>query len=94
MCELERNRRSARQDRIELEVGEPHVAFENYRQDGAKIGGDREIAPLVELRRGEARPVAVNAAAIDRASQQPDDIAVAVIRAAIAVLAHGAAEFG
>src|SRR5215472_11394896 len=64
---LGRDRWSAGQDCVQPKVSEPHVAFENCCQDGAKIGGNREIAPLIELRRGEARPVAVNAAAIDRA---------------------------
>ena len=59
-----------------------------------KVGGDREVAPLVELRRRQPRPVAVDPAAVDRAAHHPDDVAVAVVGAAIAVLAHGAAELG
>src|SRR5271167_3543405 len=69
------------------------VALEDRRQHGAKVGGDSEIAPLVELRRGETGPIAVNAAAIDGTAHYPDDVAVAVIGAPVAVLPKGAAEF-
>src|SRR5207248_4033201 len=75
-------------------VGQTHMALEDGRQRGAKVGGDCEVAPLVELGRGETGPIAVNPAAIDLAAQYPHDIAVAVIGATIAVFPKGAAEFG
>ena len=69
------------------------MAFEDCCQHGAKVGGDGEIAPLVELRRSETGPITINPAAIDGAAQYPDDVAVAVIGAPVAVFPKGAAEF-
>src|ERR1700736_2809884 len=69
------------------------MALEDRRQNRAEVGGDGEVAPLVELRRGETGPITVNPAAIDGAAQYPDDVAVAVIGAPVAVFAKGAAEF-
>src|SRR5204862_6270479 len=63
-------------------------------QHGTEIGADGEIAALIQRRRRQTEPLAVNPAALPRPAEQRDDIAVAVIGAAIAILAHGAAEFG
>src|SRR5689334_7818605 len=70
------------------------MTLEDARQHSAKIGGDREVPPLVELRRGKAGPIAVNPAAIDGPTQYPDDVAVPVISGPVAVFPEGAAEFG
>ena len=67
---------------------------EDCRQRRAKVGGDCEIAPLIQVRCGEPRPLTVDAATLHRATCNPDDIAVAVIGAAIAVFVHRPAELG
>src|SRR5947209_3930328 len=59
----------------------------------AVVGGDREIAAFVEPVGSEARPVAIDPAAIDLAAGEPDRVAAAVIGAAVAILFDGAAEF-
>src|SRR5437879_7297755 len=62
-------------------------------EDGPKIGGQLEVAPLVELLGTESRPFAVNLAALHRAAQHKHTVSVSVIGAAIAVFVRGAAEF-
>ena len=89
-----RGRWHAGKDCFEPAVGEAHVAFQDRRQHGAEVGGDRKIALLIELCWREARPIAVNPAAADGAAQDPDDIAVAVIGAPVAVFPKGTTEFG
>src|SRR5437763_15749884 len=70
------------------------MARDDRRQHGTKIGRHSKIAAFVEHVRSEAGPLAVHPAALHGAAQYPGDIAVAVLGAAIAVLAHRAAEFG
>src|SRR5271154_3536852 len=65
---------------------------EDRDQRRTKVSGDREVALLVELLRAQPRPLAVNPPAIDFTAGDPDDVAVAVIGAAVAVLAHGSPE--
>ena len=60
----------------------------------AEVGRHREVAVLVEVRRVEARPPAVDLSAADAAAEQQHDVGVAMVGAAIAVLLHGAAELG
>src|SRR5579883_3334012 len=67
---------------------------ENRGKDLAEIGRHGEVAMLIELRRRQARPLAIDAAAPDRAAQNPDHVAVAVVGAVRVVLAQGAAELG
>src|SRR5215471_3884720 len=69
------------------------MALQNNSENAAKIGCYRQVAPLVKLCRGEAGPIAVDAAAHDGSSQNPNDIAMTVIGAAVAVLPESAAEF-
>src|SRR6516165_10783406 len=70
------------------------MALEDDGEHRAVVGGDGEVAALVELGSREARPVAVDAAAANLAAQNPDDVAVTVVGAGVAVLVHRAAEFG
>src|SRR5438105_12772322 len=70
------------------------MARDDRRQHGTEIGRQSKIAAFVERVRSKARPLAVHPAALHGAAQYPDDIAVAVIGAAITVLPHGAAELG
>ena len=63
----------------ELAVGKAEVAFEDCRKRGAVVCCHREVAPLIELRLGEAGPIAIDAAAANSTAQHPDDIAVTVI---------------
>src|SRR5215471_5659949 len=90
--DIRRSLRRAGEDLFELAVAETEVTFEDGGEDGAVVGGDDEIAALVEPGPGEAGPIAVDAPAADAAAHHPDDIAVAVIGAAVAVLADRAAE--
>src|SRR5256885_7728206 len=70
------------------------MARDDRRQHGTEIGRHSKIAAFVERVRSKAGPLAVHPAALHGAAQYPEDIAVAGIGAAIAVLAHRAAEFG
>ena len=54
-------------------------------QDSAEIGGEREIAAFVELRRVKARPAPIDAAAAYRAAENKHHVSVSVIGAAIAI---------
>ena len=58
-----------------------------------EVGGHGEVAPLVELLAREARPRPDHAPTFDGAAEDEHGRGVAVIGAAIAVLAHGAAKF-
>src|SRR5205823_4404978 len=60
----------------------------------AQVGGDRQVAPLVELVVAQARPAAVQLAAAHAAAQHEGDAGVAVIGSVSAVLADRAAELG
>src|SRR5271169_2780522 len=60
--------RQAGENLRELAVGEAEVALQNGRKYGAVVGRHGEVAALVELRLGEARPVAVDAAAVHTAA--------------------------
>src|SRR5688500_18457404 len=64
------------------------VAGDDLVEDLAEVGGDGEVAPLEALIFPEPRPAAVDAAALHGASGEKHRVAVAVVRAAIAVLRH------
>jgi hypothetical protein len=68
------------------------VPFENGSERRAIIGSDREVAALIELSCRKAGPIAINAAAAHTSAKHPNDVAMAVIGAAVAVLMNGAAE--
>jgi hypothetical protein len=55
------------------------MAFKDDGKRGTVVGGDGEVAALVELSRREAGPVAVNAATADASAQHPDDVSVAMV---------------
>ena len=61
-------------------------------EDVAEIGRDRQVTALPELLALEPRPLAVNLAALDVAAEDEHRVAVAMVRAAVAVLLHRPAE--
>src|SRR5262245_1296884 len=72
---------------------EAEMADDNFAEHVAEIGRHGEVAPVVALFPGQPWPSAVDAAAAHVAADHEHGVAVAVIRAAIAVLTDGAAEF-
>src|SRR5262249_41824994 len=74
----------SREDLVEL--GRAQMGLGYFREDVAEIGGQCQIAALVELIDLQARPFAVDPAAADGAAQHKHDARMAMIRAAIAVL--------
>src|SRR3984893_2403802 len=54
----------------------------------------RQIAPLVYLQLIEARPAAIDVAALHRAAYHKHYVGVAVVGAAVAIFSCSAAEFG
>src|ERR1700704_3841900 len=92
--EVGMRRRKAGEDRRQRTIGETEMGRDYRRQPGTKIGRHSKIAAFVERVRSKAGPLAVHPAALHGAAQYPDDIAVAVIGAAIAVLPPRAAKFG
>src|SRR5438067_1045357 len=61
-------------------------------EERAKVGGDREIAPLVETLARQTGPAAVDLAAPHAAAEQQHGRRVTVIGSAIAVLRDGSTE--
>src|SRR5215831_15011232 len=57
-----------------------------------KIGGQGQVAALVELGGIESRPASVDSAALHRATQHEHYVSVSVVGAAIAVFARRAAK--
>src|SRR6202007_2245310 len=58
----------------------------------AEVGGQREVAAFVELRLIESRPAPIKLATPHWPAENEHHIGVAMIGAAVAVLARGAAE--
>jgi hypothetical protein len=87
-------RRQAREDLRELAIVEAQVALEQGGKQRAIIGGNGEVAGLIELSRRKAGPIAINAAAAHASAKHPYDVAMAVISATVAVLVNRAAELG
>src|SRR6266704_6176157 len=83
-------RRVAGEDRGQVRRGQ--VAREDLAQEIAEVGGEAEIAPVVELAGAEPGPAPVDPAALDGPPQHEGEARVAVVGAAVAVLAHRAAE--
>src|SRR6266851_8921744 len=66
-----------------------------YRGERAPVVGRHgEVAALEERGWREAGPLPVNPAAAHRPAEDPDRVAMPVVGAGIAILLHGAAEFG
>src|ERR1035437_408029 len=80
-----------REDGLQRRVAQ--VARNQFVQDVAEVGGQRQVAALVELLFFEAGPEAIDPAAFDSAAHHEHAVGVPVIRAAIAVLPGGAPEF-
>src|SRR5260221_7170421 len=94
MVEIGVRRAEAGEDLRQIVVWQSQMASNYRHQHVAVIGGHGEIAALEQRVRRKTRPLAINSPAAYAAAQHPDDIAVAVIGAAVAILLHGAAEFG
>src|SRR5256885_13527549 len=75
-----------------LKVGDADVFGQNFSDDGAEVRGEREVAAFVQLMVVQARPSAVNLAALHIAAHHKHAIRVAVIGSAIAIFLGGAAE--
>src|SRR5215472_13150932 len=84
----------ARENRTERTVRNTQMARRDRREDAAEIGCHSKVAPLVKRRRCEAGPIKVHLPTPYAAAEDPDDITVPMIGAAVAILAHGAAELG
>src|SRR5277367_2450051 len=78
---------------IDLRVGKLHVRAEHGCDRFAEVGRHSEVALLVQARRRESGPAAVDFAAFHWTAHHPHHVAVSVIGAAVAVLMHRAAEF-
>ena len=65
----------------------------NFAEHAAKIRGEGEVAAFVELMIVQAGPFTVNFSAAHVSAHHEHAIGVAVVRAAVAVFAAGAAEF-
>ena len=64
------------------------MADDDLAEDVAEVGRHRQVAAFVALLEREARPPAVDLAAAHAAADHHHRVAVPVIRAAVAVLAH------
>src|SRR5215831_11869116 len=86
-----RRRGEAREDRAG--IGDAEMRADNLGEDAAEVRRHREVASLVALLRREARPAAVDPAALHVVPADDEHgVAVPVIGAAVAVLGHGPAE--
>jgi len=65
---------------------------QNFANDGAEVCGQHKVAPFVELLVGQARPFAIDVAALHVATHHEHAIRVAVIGAAVAVFLRRTAE--
>src|SRR5579875_1643335 len=70
----------------------PDGAVSGFAEDLPEVSGDGKVAALVELFLLHSWPFAIDAAALDRASQNKHDVGVAVVCAAGTVLMDGASE--
>src|SRR6266581_8919653 len=82
-------RRVAGEDRGQ--VRRRQVTREELAEEIAEVGGEGEIAPVVEPAGAEAGPASMDPAAFDRPPEHEREAGVAVVGAAVAVLADGAA---
>ena len=92
--EREVARLDRREHALEAILIEPVHPLKQSGQQRAVFGENGIIAILEQVRIIDRYLLAGDPAALDAAAQHPVNAAVAVIRAAIAVLAEGAAEFG
>src|SRR6266496_5967371 len=72
------------------QVRRRQVTREDLAEEIAEVGGEGEIAPVVELAGAEPGPAPVDPAAPDRPPEHEGETRVAVVCAAVAVLAHRA----
>lgn len=76
------------------EVAVAEMIRDDFAEDAAVVGGDGEIALLVELVCTHAGPARVHFSAFHRASHNEHAIGVAMVGAAVAIFVGRAAEFG
>src|SRR5882672_12204012 len=69
------------------------VSDDDLAEDVAEVGRDGEVAAVVPPVDGKPGPLAVNVSAANAAANDHHRVAMSVVRAAVAVLAHRAAEF-
>src|SRR5262245_47856786 len=70
------------------------MAHDNLAEHITKIGRHCQVSAFVAALHGQAGPSSIHRAATHAAADDDHRVAVAVIGAAVAVLAHGPAEFG
>src|SRR5205823_6144734 len=70
----------------------PHMIDEDFGEHVSEVGSEREIAAFIQLFGSKAGPSAIHLPAFDTATSHEETTGVSVIRAAGAILAHGAAE--
>src|SRR5271157_20465 len=75
-----------------VQIGVAEVARDGLAKHAPEVGREREVTSFVELRRVEAGPASVNAAAAHRSAQDEHDVGMPVVGTAIAVFAGGASE--
>src|SRR5205823_4238338 len=75
-----------------LQRAHPELFRQQLAEDVAEVGRHGEVAVLEELLRVESWPLAVHLSALHAAACDQHYVGVAVIGAAVAVLADGAAE--
>lgn len=66
---------------------------DQFAEHVAEVGRDGQIALLEELFGLQTRPAAINTSSPYWTSEHKHDIAVAMVRAGVAILSHGAAKF-
>jgi hypothetical protein len=69
------------------------MAFANLRKDSPIVRCHIQITPFMQRIVVETRPIAVNLSARDWSIHEPHDVAVAVIRAGVAILRDGSASW-
>src|SRR5688572_30606622 len=75
-----------------LQARRAEVLRHDLAEEVPEVGGDREVAPLVELLALQAGPFPQDTSAVHSAPDHQYAVTVAVVGAAGAVLGHGAAE--
>src|SRR3954470_19999295 len=77
-----------------VERAGPEMVRDHFGKDGAEVGGESEVAALIQLLLLETGPTAMDAASFDATAYDEQSAGVAMIRAAVAILAGHAPELG
>src|SRR5579864_4385079 len=73
-------------------VGSGQLAVHCFAKDSAEVSCNLQVAALIEVAVIQARPLAVNSAALDLTAEHEHHVGVSVVSAASAVLAGGASK--